>query len=109
MLLPASSSSRRRRSSSDSDRVLDSSLTHASVDTQAAQADKDYDRAIACYNRAIEIKPNYASAYYNRGLAYSAKGDKGRAIVDYRKSHEFFIDLRDRDDAWRQLRRLGVE
>lgn len=72
---------------------------------------KDYDRAIADFNRvieldpkspggyyssataynkkldydkAIELDPKYAIAYNNRGLAYERKNDRARAIADYR-------------------------
>ncbi len=37
---------------------------------------KDYDRAIADYTAALRYEPNHAGAYYNRGLAKRAKGDK---------------------------------
>ena len=43
----------------------------------------DYDRAIADYDRAIQLKPDYAEAYVNRGWAYNAKGDYDRAIADF--------------------------
>jgi len=75
----------------------------------AYSAKGDEDRAIADYNRAIELKPDYAFAYNNRGRAYSAKGDKDRAIADFRKSLELFTDPRDRENALRELRRLGAE
>jgi len=39
--------------------------------------------AIADYTQAIRIDPNYASAYNNRGSAYSNKNDYDRAIADY--------------------------
>ena len=46
-------------------------------------ADKgDYDRAIADFDQAIQLKPDYADAYYNRGIAYHDKGDYDRAIAD---------------------------
>lgn len=38
----------------------------------------DYERAIVIYT--AEINPEYAEAYYNRGLAYALMGDKERAI-----------------------------
>ena len=50
---------------------------------------KDYDRAIADYNKAIELEPKLAAAYANRGLAYGAKGDIDGAIADLDKA----IDL----------------
>ncbi len=31
------------------------------------------DQAIEAYNKAIELKPDYADAYYNMGLAYSGQ------------------------------------
>jgi tetratricopeptide (TPR) repeat protein len=48
----------------------------------------DPDRAIADYNRAIEINPNFADVYNNRGLAWDIKGDYDRAIADYSKAIE---------------------
>ena len=43
----------------------------------------DYDRAIADYDRAIQLKPDYADAYVGRGVAYGEKGDYDRAIADF--------------------------
>ena len=34
----------------------------------------NYDKEIECYQKAIEINPDYANAYYNIGLAYYRKG-----------------------------------
>jgi tetratricopeptide (TPR) repeat protein len=41
------------------------------------------DEAIQDYDRAIDLKPDDASAYNNRGIAYSDKGEIERAIRDY--------------------------
>lgn len=49
---------------------------------------KDYDGAIVNYNKAIELKPDYAEAYNSRGNAYYSKGDNEQAIKDYTKSIE---------------------
>ena len=46
----------------------------------------DYDRAIAEYNKAISIKPDYADAYAWRGNAYRKKGQTGPAIDDYTRA-----------------------
>ena len=48
----------------------------------------DYDAAIADYTRAIEIDPNFALAYNNRGNAYRRIGNDDAAEADaamYRK------------------------
>ena len=43
-----------------------------------------YDLAIADFNKALEIKPKYAKAWYNRGNAYaSGKSAFDLAIADY--------------------------
>ena len=40
------------------------------------------------FTKAIEINPNYAEAYHERGLAYDAIGEYDRAISDYNKAIE---------------------
>ncbi len=44
------------------------------------------DLAIADFDQAIKLKPNSASAYNHRGLAYRRKGDSARAIQNYSKA-----------------------
>jgi tetratricopeptide (TPR) repeat protein len=43
----------------------------------------EYDGAILHYSKAIRVKPDYTSAYFNRGRAYYAKKEFDRAIDDY--------------------------
>jgi tetratricopeptide (TPR) repeat protein len=43
----------------------------------------DYDRAIADYNAAVELDPQYHYAYYNRGISHFEKHDIDRAIADF--------------------------
>jgi tetratricopeptide (TPR) repeat protein len=43
----------------------------------------DYDRAIADYTKAIEINPNYAKAYNDRGMAYMELGDMENGCRDF--------------------------
>ena len=47
---------------------------------------KDYNGAIKLYNEAIEIDPNAAYTYNNRGIAYNDLGQNERAIQDYNKA-----------------------
>ena len=42
--------------------------------------------AIEHYSHAIELDPNYAEAYTNRGLAYQSKDEYDRAIRDHNKA-----------------------
>ena len=46
------------------------------------------ERAIENYNKAIELDPNDADAYNNRGLAYYYLEEYERAIEDYNKAIE---------------------
>ena len=42
-----------------------------------------FDQAIIEYTKAIDIDPNYAKAYDNRGVAYAKEGSFSRAIADF--------------------------
>ncbi|MFM7276915.1 MAG: tetratricopeptide repeat protein, partial [Microcystis aeruginosa] len=41
---------------------------------------------MADYNQAINIKPDHANAYYNRGIAKYELEDKQGAIADYNQA-----------------------
>jgi len=41
----------------------------------------NYDQAISDHNKAIEINPKYAKAYYNRGATYGKKDDKKKVML----------------------------
>ncbi|MCZ8048138.1 MAG: tetratricopeptide repeat protein [Microcystis aeruginosa K13-05] len=47
--------------------------------------------AIADYNQAIQIKPDYAYAYIGRGNAKSNLGDKQGAIADYNQAAQLYV------------------
>ena len=42
----------------------------------------DHELAIENYTKAIELKPDYADAYYNRGKAYLRLGERKKAKSD---------------------------
>ncbi|NEP82685.1 MAG: tetratricopeptide repeat protein [Okeania sp. SIO3C4] len=44
---------------------------------------RDYEAAIQYFSRVIEINPNFAEAYYGRGLAKFDLGNNKEAIADY--------------------------
>jgi Flp pilus assembly protein TadD len=65
-----------------------------------------WDEAIADLNKAIELKPDDAIAYENRGWAYEEKGDVQKAIENYREAAKLNPDYElPRDN----LARLGVK
>jgi len=52
----------------------------------------DYDQAIAHYDQAIALDPDYVEAYLYRGLAYRKRGEYDHAIADYSKAIELVPD-----------------
>ena len=46
----------------------------------------EYNKAIADYNKAIELNPKDADAYNNRAIAYYHKGNIEKACADARKA-----------------------
>jgi tetratricopeptide (TPR) repeat protein len=56
---------------------------------------KQYERAIADYDKAIALEPEDAVAYYNRGVSYLVLEQYERAIEDYDKAIELKPDYAD--------------
>jgi tetratricopeptide (TPR) repeat protein len=53
-------------------------------ESAVAHAEKGrLDAAIGDYTRAIEVAPNFETAFINRGLIFEQRGDFDRAIADY--------------------------
>ena len=46
-------------------------------------SDGDKDKAMANFNEAIQMNPNFAEAYFYRGLIYEDKKDYDKAIAEY--------------------------
>lgn len=53
---------------------------------------KDYSRAIRLYNKAIELNPNLAVAYYLRGVCYPELGEEAKAQADLTRAKELGYD-----------------
>ena len=77
-------------SSGTSEKELRAELAfqHGNVFMMIGQINK----AIEHYSRVIELNPNNAATYNNRGAAYYIKGDYERVIVDYTKMIELKPD-----------------
>jgi Tetratricopeptide repeat len=56
-------------------------------DTGAALYDRQaYDLAIIAFSKAINVEPNWADWYCNRGMAYRAKTEYDKAISDFNEA-----------------------
>jgi len=53
-----------------------------------ALQEKDFEKALEVYNKAIEIAPEYALAYFGRGRLFQAQGKLEDAAKDFEKSVE---------------------
>ena len=53
----------------------------------------NYRQAIEDLNRVIEIRPDYAEAYINRGAAYNGLGNYKQAIEDYDRAIKIKLDF----------------
>lgn len=60
------------------------------------------DTAIAEYNKALEIYPDYADAFGQRGLAYYRRKEIDKAIADYKRAIELEVG------QWKVYNNLGV-
>jgi tetratricopeptide (TPR) repeat protein len=49
----------------------------------------EYQNAVADYNQLLQLQPHDYRAYYNRGLAQVALGEKVAALADYNQSLQY--------------------
>ena len=59
----------------------------------------EFDRAIACYQRALEYDPGDRQTWRYIGLAYRGKGDEASAQVYLKRSSGVRPDTNDADAA----------
>jgi len=69
------------------------------------RADRQYDEAIAAFDRTIDINAGRPLAYCGRAASFDEKGDSERAAADYRKC----IELPAKTDLERQRQREARE
>ena len=63
------------------------SISHGKCDVWPLWSRKgDFDKALADLNKAIELTPNSAEAYHDRGWAYLLKGDLDEAVADFNRA-----------------------
>ena len=87
-------------------RISKNNLARICTNRGLAYASKGQNnRAIADYDRALQLNPKLAHAYNNRGVVYSIKGQYDRASADCRKALE--IDPYHKE-ARRNLHALGI-
>ena len=60
--------------------------------TNSEAKQKEYEKSIGHYTQAIQLNPNDAEAYNNRGVTYGKKGDFDRAIDDFDKAIQLNSD-----------------
>ncbi|HEY9704123.1 MAG TPA: tetratricopeptide repeat protein, partial [Allocoleopsis sp.] len=61
------------------------------------------------YNQTITLNPNFAEAYYNRGLIHKKQGDTQKAIADFKKAATLYQQQKKNDyykDALQQINQL---
>ena len=73
---------------------------------QLGMNEKDPQKKIALYNKAIELDPKQAMAFNNRGFAYYTKKDYDQALKDYDQAialkPDFALAYNNRGDAYYQ-------
>jgi len=69
----------------------------------------DFEGSIADHTKAIQLQPDDARAYSNRGLAKKAQGDLDGAIADYTKAIQLQPDYPDAYDSIKALIASGAD
>ena len=76
------------------------------------RAVRQYDEAIAAYDRTVDIHPAWPLAWCGRAAAFDGKGDTERAAADYRKCIELpgksELERQRQQEARERLDRMGA-
>ncbi len=81
---------------------VDQSIETNLQDGEAKTQSGDDQGAIADFNKVLEINPQHAAAYYNRGNTKYKSGDLQGAVKDWKKA----VELGD-EDAVKLAKRIG--
>jgi Tfp pilus assembly protein PilF len=66
-------------------------------------------KALAEFGRALQLAPDYAQAYFNRGLLYAERAEKALAQADFEQAASLFQAEGDQEgyqEAVQQARQL---
>ena len=66
--------------------------------------EREYDKAIADFTKAIEIDPKNASGYHGRALVYRATDKTEKAEADFAKARELGYRPSSQRNGYRSLR-----
>jgi tetratricopeptide (TPR) repeat protein len=69
----------------------------------------EWDAVLVDYNRAIELDPAYAPAYFHRGILYYTQGPREWAIEDFERYLELAPDGEHADEAADYIERIETE
>ncbi len=70
---------------------------------------REYEKTIDDCTQAIELNPDHAHAYYNRGVARKQRGDKQGAISDFEQAARLYWQQENTEghqDSFYQLEQL---
>ena len=62
----------------------------------SAASSGDFEKAIECNDKPIELDPGYAKAYYNRGAVYDRLEEYEKALEDYDMAIALDVEVAER-------------
>jgi Tfp pilus assembly protein PilF len=75
------------------------------------QTDGDYTNALSCLDKALEIDPKNALAWYNKACHKVKKGDIDNGLVDLKRAIEFdkeqYIKMAKEDSDFESIKNDG--
>jgi tetratricopeptide (TPR) repeat protein len=81
----------------------------AGADGLAAYERRDYGAAVEAFARVVEMRPDWADAYYNRAVAYLAASRPEAAMADLERYHQLLPFGMTDPEASAELERLRSE